>query len=154
MATLPANAGTRLPTSVPLRFGVEQPVQLSASLTRHRNYYVDVVFYFKGADQRKVVKKIAGEPSPICKALNDCGVTPSFLVTITAGADIVLREERMPIGYYAHGSNEFYRNILIAPLKPGNYTVAVDVMQSPDEMKDISAAIELSTDPRASDLRD
>lgn len=154
LLTLPVNAATQLPISVPLRFNIDKFVELSANLTRHRNYYVDIVFYFKDADQRRVVKKIAGEPDPICKALNDCGVTPSFLITIRAGDDVISREERTPIGYYAHGSNEFYRNILVVPLKPGNYMIMVDVMQSSDELKSTSAAIELSTDPRESDLGD
>jgi hypothetical protein len=150
---LPADAATRLPSSAPLRFGIDKSVELPAELTRYRNYYVDIVFRSANAQQRIATKKIAGEPSPICKALNDCGVMPSFLVTIRAGADIVLKEERTPAGYYSHGSNEFYRNILIAPLRPGNYTIIVEITQSPDEMSDTAATIEVSTDARESDLR-
>jgi hypothetical protein len=126
---------------------------MPAELTRYRNYYVDIVFRSANAQQRAVAKKIAGEPTPICKASNDCGVMPSFLVTIRAGADIILKEERTPAGYYSHGSNEFYRNILIAPLRPGNYTIVVEVTQASDEMSGIAATIEVSTDARESDLR-
>jgi hypothetical protein len=148
----PANAASGFPQSVPLRFGNDKSVELAADLTRYRNYYVDIVFHFKDEQQRAFLKKIVGEPTPICKALNDCGVTPSFLVTIKAGMDVILREERRPIGYYAHGASRFYRNILITPLKPGYYTITVEVTQSTNEIANTTATIDLSTDSREADL--
>jgi hypothetical protein len=149
----PADAATGFPQSVPLRFGIDKSVELSADLTRYRNYYLDIVFHFNDEQQRTLLKKIVGEPAPICKALNDCGVTPSFLVTIKKGMDIILREERRPVGYYAHGSSRFYRNILITPLKPGNYTITVEVTQSTDEVANTTATVDFSTDSREADLR-
>jgi hypothetical protein len=148
----PANAATGFPQSVPLRFGIDKSVELAADLTRYRNYYLDIVFHFKDEQQRALLKKIVGEPTPICKALNDCGVTPSFLVTIKEGMNVILREERKPIGYYAHGSSRFYRNILITPLKPGGYTITVEVTQSTNEIANTTATIDLSTDSREADL--
>jgi hypothetical protein len=149
----PAIAATGFPQSVPLRFGIDKSVELAAALTRYRNYYLDIVFHFKDEQQRTALKKIVGEPTPICKALNDCGVTPSFLVTIKAGMDVILREESKPIGYYAHGSSRFYRNILITPLKPGTYTITVEVTQSENEMANTTSTIDFSTDSREADLR-
>ena len=148
----PANAATGFPQSVPLRFGIDSSVELVADLSRYRNYYLDIVFHFKDEQQRTALKKIVGEPTPICKALNDCGVTPSFLVTIKGGMDVILQEERKPIGYYAHGSSRFYRNILITPLKPGNYTITVEVTQSENELANTTATIDLATDSREANL--
>lgn len=149
----PAHAATGVPQSVPLRFGIDKSVELSADLTKHRNYYIDIVFHFKDEEQRTLLKKMVGEPAPICKALNDCGITPSFLVTIKAGKDVILREEKTPIGYYAHGSSRFYRNILITPLKPGNYTITVEVTQTANEIANTTATIDFSSDSREADLR-
>jgi len=148
----PANAATGLPFAKPLRFGVDKSVELTVELTRHRYYYLDLVFYFQDDEQRAVAKKIVGEPTPVCKALNDCGVTPSFLVTIKSADKTVLTEEKTPGGHYAFGSNQYYRHILIAPLRPGTYTITVQVTQSPDELTRIPAGVELSTDARTLDI--
>lgn len=148
----PANAATELPFAKPLRFGVDKSVEFAVELTRYRYYFLDLVFYFENAEQRAVAKKTVGEPTTICNALNDCGVTPSFLVTIRSVDKVVLTEERTPLGHYAFRSNQFNRHILITPLKPGTYTITVQVTQSADELIRIPAGIELSTDARTLDI--
>jgi Domain of unknown function (DUF5625) len=147
-----ANAATGLPFAKPLRFGVDQSVEFSVELARHRYYFLDVVFYFQNTEQRAVAKEIVGEPTPVCKALNDCGVTPSFLVTIKSADKIILTEEKTPGGHYAFQSNQFNRHILITPLRPGTYTITVQVTQSADGLISIPAGIELSTDARTLDI--
>jgi Domain of unknown function (DUF5625) len=148
----PANAATRLPFSKPLRFGVDQSVEFTVQLARYRYYFLDVVFYFQDAEQRAVARKIVGEPTPACKALNDCGVTPSFLVTIKSADKTILTEEKTPGGHYAFQANQFSRHILITPLRPGTYIITVQVTQSADELIRIPAGIELSTDARTLDI--
>lgn len=149
-----ADAATGLPFAKPLRFGVDQSVEFTVELARYRYYFLDVVFYFQDAEQRAVAKKIVGERTPVCKALNDCGVTPSFLVTIKSAGKAILTEEKTPGGHYAFQSNQFNRHILITPLRPGTYTITVQVTQSPDELIRIPAGIELSTDARTLDIGD
>jgi hypothetical protein len=148
----PATAAMGLPFAKPLRFGVDKSVELTVELTRYRYYFLDVVFYFEDNEQRAVAKKVVGEPTPICKALNDCGVTPSFSVTIRSADKTILTEEKTPVGHYAFRSNQFNRHILITPLRPGIYTITVQVTQSSDELTRLPAGIEFSTDPRTLDI--
>ncbi|MHB8268437.1 DUF5625 family protein [Bradyrhizobium sp.] len=148
----PANATTGLPFAKPLRFGVDQSVEFTVELARYRYYFLDVVFYFQDPEQRAVAKKIVGEPTPVCKALNDCGITPTFLVTIRSGDKVILTDTKTPVGHYAFRANQFNRHIIITPLKPGTYTVTVQVTQSADELIQIPAGIELSTDARTLDI--
>ncbi len=150
--SLPASQATGLPFAKPLRFGTDKSVEFAVQLTRHRAYFIDVVFYFEDDTQRTVAKKIAGEPTRICKALNDCGVTPSFLVTIKSADNTVSSEEKTPTGQYAFSANQYSRHISIGPLRPGTYTITVEVTHSTDQLKQIPADIELTTDARASDI--
>jgi hypothetical protein len=99
------------------------------------------------------MSRIVGEPTRICKLSGECGVTTAFLITIKKGEDLVLREERRVFGRYAFDVNKYYRNIVTVPLKPGNYTITIEP-ESTNEIVDIDAQIELSTDARASDLKD
>jgi hypothetical protein len=149
---LPAHAATQIPLSTTLKFGSDRFVEFPVSVTRNRYYQIDLVFKFETAEQRIAAKKLAGEPTRICKRLNECGVTPTFVLTIKRGADILLREERTPVGTYAFGSNGFYRLILKTPLKPADYDVRVEVTYVPVELVDYEALIEFTTDPRSSDL--
>jgi hypothetical protein len=150
---LPANGATQIPLDVPLRFVSGKSVQFAVELTRYRYYQIDLVFPFENAEQRAAARKLAGEPAGICEALNDCGVTPSFLVTIRHGADIVVREEKTPTGRYAHSSNGFYRLIVKAPLKPAYYDITVEVIHSPTTLVDYDAFIQFTTDARSADLQ-
>jgi hypothetical protein len=152
LSLLPANAATGLPFAKPLRFSVDQSMEFTVELARYRYYFLDVVFYFQDAEQRVVAKKIVGERTPVCKVLKDCGVTPSFLVTIKSADKTILTEEKTPGGHYAFQSNQFNRHILITPLRPGTYTITVQVTQSADELIGIPAGIELSTDARTLDI--
>jgi hypothetical protein len=153
LLVLTGDAATRTPFSVPLRFGSDKSVDFVVDIARHRYYQIDLVFPFKGEEQRPAVMKLAGEPTGICKSLNECGVTPSFLVTIRRGGDVVLREEKTPVGIYAHGSNEFCRMIVTTPLKPAHYDITVEVISSPAELAGYGALIQFTTYPKASDLK-
>jgi hypothetical protein len=149
---LPTAAATKLPFSVPLRFGSDKIVEFPVDVTRNRNYQIDLVFVFNDQEQRVAAKRLAGEPARICKALNECGVTPSFRITVRRGATVLLREETTPVGTYAFSSNGFYRAILRSPLKPGHYDIIVEVTSSPEELANYDALIQFTTDPRSSDL--
>jgi hypothetical protein len=85
---------------------------------------------------------------------NECGVPTAFLITIRKEGNIILTEERKVFGRYAFDANQYYRNIIIIPLKPGNYTIRVEPTENADDLANINASIELSTDARASDLSD
>ena len=148
----PASAATRLPLSVPIHFGKDSIVELSAELARYRSYRIDVVFLFQDERQRVFAKEVAGEPVSICKASSECGEVSSFIVTIKAGTRIVLKEEKKVFGSYGFSANQFYRNILVVPLKPGSYTITVEPTEFTEKLTNTRAAIELSTDARASDL--
>jgi hypothetical protein len=150
----PANAVTQLPLNVPLRFGSDKFVELAVELTRYRFYQVDLVFPFENAERRATAKRLAGEPTQNCEPLKDCGVTPSFLVTIRRGADVVLREEKTPVGIYAFSASGFYRKISATRLKPARYDITVEVVRSPAELIDYHAFIQFTTDARAADLKD
>jgi len=150
----PANAATQLPLDVPLRFGSDKSVELAVELTRYRFYQVDLVFPFETAEQRANAKRLAGEPTQSCKPLKDCGVTPSFLVTIRRGADVVLREEKTPVGIYAFSTTGFNRMMSKTPLKPARYDITVEVIRSPGELIDYRAFIQFTTDARSADLKD
>jgi hypothetical protein len=149
---LPAGAATQLPFSVPLRFGSDKVIEFPVEVERNRNYQIDLVFVFNDQEQRVAARKLAGEPARICKALNECGVTPSFRITIRRGANVLLREEATPVGTYAFSSNGFYRAILKSPLKPDHYNIIVEVTSSPAELTNYGALIQFTTDPRSSDL--
>lgn len=150
----PADAATQLPLDKPLRFGTDKVVELSAELARHRAYYLDVTFPFSDAQQRAHMSRIVGGPTRICKLSNECGVPTAFLITIRKEGNIILTEERKVFGRYAFDANQYYRNIIIIPLKPGNYTIRVEPTENADDLANINASIELSTDARASDLSD
>lgn len=149
---LPAAAATKLPFTVPLRFGSDKIVEFPVDVTRNRIYQIDLVFLFNDQEQRVAAKKLAGEPARICKALNECGVTPSFRITVRRGANVLLREETTPVGTYAFSSNGFYRAIIKSPLKPDHYDITVEVTSSPEELTNYDALIQFTTDPRSSDL--
>jgi hypothetical protein len=152
LALLPACAATPIPFSVPLRFGSDKLVEFPVELTRHRYYQIDIVFPFKDAEQRVDARKLAGEPTQNCEALSKCGVTPSFLVTVRRGADVLLREERTPIGIYAFSSNGFNRLIVKTLLRPAHYDIMVEVSHSPTELAGYDALIQFTTDSRSADL--
>ena len=137
---------------MPIHFGKDKIVELSAELTRYRSYYLDVVFIFKNDQQRVFAKEVVGEPTRSCKASNECGEASSFIITVKAGSDIILKQEKKVFGSYAFSANQFYRNILIVPLRPGSYTITVEPTEFTEKLINTRAAIELSTDARASDL--
>jgi hypothetical protein len=154
LSLLPADAATQLPLDKPLRFGTDKAVELSAELARHRAYYLDVAFPFHDAQQRVYMRNLVGDATPNCKALNECGIPTAFLVTIRNGDNILLKEERKVFGHYAFDVNKYYRNIVIVPLKPGNYIITVEIMENPKEIMGVDAVIRLTTDARATDLKD
>lgn len=63
LLSLPAAAATKLPFSVPLRFGSDKIVEFPVEVTRNRNYQIDLVFVFNDPEQRVAAKKLAGEPA-------------------------------------------------------------------------------------------
>lgn len=154
LLSLPAKAATSLPFSVPINFGSDKIVDSSAELTRYRNYNLDVVFRFRADQERAFAKKVVGEPTRSCKISNECGDTVSFVVTIKAGLDVIFKQEKTVSGTAGYSATQFYRNILIMPLKPGRYTITVEPTEFTENMTKSDAAIELSTDARATDLRD
>ena len=154
LALWPADAATQLPLDKPLRFGTDKVVELHAELTRHRAYYLDVTFPFYDAQQRAYMRNIAGDATPNCKQLNECGAQTVFLVTVRNGDGALLKEERKAFGHYAFDVNRYYRNIIILRLKPGNYTITVEPIENSKEIMDVDAVIRLTTDARATDLRD
>jgi hypothetical protein len=149
-----ARAATQLPLDKPLRFGTDKVVEFSAELARHRAYYLDVAFPFRDAQQRAHMRNIVGDATRICEELNECGIQTTFIVTIRNGNNILLKEKRRVFGHYAFDVSRYYRNILIVRLKPGSYTVTVEPIENPKEITDLNAVIRLSTDARATDLRD
>jgi hypothetical protein len=149
-----AVAATQLPLDKPLRFGTDKVVELSAELARHRAYYLDVAFPFRDAQQRAYMRKIAGDATRICEELNECGIPTVFLVTVRNGDGILLKEERKAFGHYAFDANRYFRNIIILRLRPGSYTITVDPIENPKEIMDVDAVIRLTTDARATDLKD
>jgi Domain of unknown function (DUF5625) len=149
-----AGAATLLPLDKPLHFATDKIVEFSAELARHRAYYLDIAFPFRDAQERVRMRNIVGDATRNCKPLNECGVPTSFLVTIKNRDGILFKEERTVFGHYAFDVNKYYRNIVIVPLKPGNYTITVELTESTTEIMDVDAIIELSTDARATDLKD
>jgi hypothetical protein len=149
---LPVSAATQLPFSVPLRLSSGKIVEFSVELTRTRYYEVELVFPFEDQKQRAAARKLAGDSTRICKALGDCGATPSFLVTIKRGTDPVVREEKVPVGTNGFSATAFSRVILKTALKPGHYDIKVEVIYSPTELADYNAMIQFTTDARSSDL--
>jgi hypothetical protein len=77
-----------------------------------------------------------------------------FLVTVRNGDSILLMEKRNAFGHYAFDVNRYLRNIIILRLRPGNYTITVEPIENPKEIMDVDAVIRLTTDARATDLRD
>lgn len=150
----PAGAATQLPVDKPLRFGTDKVVEFSAELARHRAYYLDIAFPFRDAQQRAYMRNIVGDATRNCEELNECGIPTAFLVTIRNRDNIVLKEERKVFGHYAFDVNRYYRNIVIVHLRPGNYTITVEPIENPKEIMDVDAVIRLTTDARATDLRD
>jgi hypothetical protein len=148
----PAGAATPLPLSVPIHFGKDKIVELSAELARYRSYYLDVVFIFKDEQQRVFAKEVVGEPTRSCKASSECGEASSFMITIKAGDNVILKQEKKVFGSYAFSADQFYRHILVIPLRPGSYTITVEPTEFTEKLTNARAAIELSTDARASDL--
>jgi hypothetical protein len=148
----PAGAATPLPLSVPIHFGKDKVVELSAELARYRSYYLDVVFIFKNDQQRAFAKEVVGAPTRSCEASSECGEASSFMITIKAGSGVILKQEKKVFGRYAFSADQFYRNILVIPLRPGSYTITVEPTEFTEKMTNTHAAIELSTDARASDL--
>jgi hypothetical protein len=149
-----ALAATQLPLDKPLRFGTDKVVELYAELARHRAYYLDVTFPFRDAQQRAYMRNIVGEATPNCKQLTECGIPTDFLVTVRNDDSILLKEERKVFGHYAFDVNIYSRNIIVLRLKPGNYTITVEPIDNPTEIMDVDAIIRLTTDARATDLRD
>jgi hypothetical protein len=150
----PAGAATQLPVDKPLHFGTDKIVEFSAELARHRAYYLDIAFPFRDAQQRAYMRNIVGDATRSCKLLNECGIPTAFLVTIKNGDNIVLKEERRVFGHYAFDVNKYYRNIIIVRLRPGTYTITVEPTENSNEIMDVDAVVELSTDARATDLKD
>jgi Domain of unknown function (DUF5625) len=146
-----ARAAQQFPV-VPFKVGEDKSVEFSVNIARYRNYRIDLIFYFRTEQQRAVVKKIVGEPEPVCRRLNDCGETSSFEVTVMRGSSVVFRAKKEAYGYYAHGASEYYRNILILPLRPGQYSIKVEVNEFGEGMRNADTAIEVSTDSRERDL--
>jgi hypothetical protein len=149
----PAGAATQLPFSVPLRFAFDRVVEFPVEVVRHRYYQVDLVFPFRDQEQRVAARKLAGESTRICRALKDCGIVPSFLVTIRSGAEMLVREEMTPVGTYAFSADGFYRAILKTALKPGRYDIKVEVTHLPAELVNYESTIQFTTDARSSDLK-
>jgi Domain of unknown function (DUF5625) len=149
-----AGAATQLPLDKPLRFGTDKVVELSAELARHRAYYLDIAFPFRDAQERVHMRNVVGEATRICKLSNECGIPTAFLITIKKDGNVVLKEERKVFGHYAFDVSKYFRNIIIVPLKPGNYTIVVEPTEIADDIANTDALIELSTDARATDLRD
>jgi hypothetical protein len=149
-----AGAATQLPLDKPLRFGTDRVVELFADLARHRAYYLDVTFPFRDAQQRADMSRIVGAPTHICKLSNKCGIPTAFLITIRKEGNTILKEERKVFGRYAFDANQYYRNIMIVPLRPGHYTIIVESTDNANELADIDVLVELSTDARSSDLED
>ena len=149
---LPASAATQLPFYVSVKFGADKAVEFSVDLTRNRYYQVELMFPFENQEQRVAARKLVGEPTRICKELKDCGVAPSFLITVRQGTHVLLREERTPGGTNGFSANAFYREILKTSLKPGQYDIRVEVTYLPAELIDYNAMIQFTTDPRSSDL--
>jgi hypothetical protein len=149
---LPANAATSLPFAVPIHFATDKVIEFSVELIRYRNYNLDIVFLFRDDQERAFAKKIVGEPTRSCRISNECGDTASFVVTIRAGPEVILKQEKKAFGTYGFSATQFYRNILIIPLRPGRYTITVEPTEFTENMTRINAAIEISTDARASDL--
>jgi hypothetical protein len=147
-----AVAADRLPVSIPIKFGVDKVAELEATVARHRNYYINLEFRFTNDEQRAFVRAFIGEPAPICKALNDCGETASFKITIRTSDKVVFEQTKTSYGYFAHSANAYYRNILVTPLKPGKYNFRIEAIEFGPSMPKADASIELSTDPRARDL--
>jgi hypothetical protein len=137
-----------------LRFGTDKVVELYAELARHRAYYLDVTFPFRGAQQRAYVRNIVGDATLNCKQLNECGIPTDFLITVRNGNSILLKKERKAFGHYAFDANRYFRNIIVLHLRPGDYTITVEPIDSPKEIMDVDAVIRLTTDARATDLRD
>lgn len=142
----------KIPVSVPIRFGLDKSVQFGAVITRHRNYYLDLVILFKDEEQRAQARAIAGEPTRICKALNNCGEPSTFKVVIRKSTELILEETRVSYGHYSYSASGFYRNILIAPLTSGEYTISVEILESGSRLPRTDTLIELSTDARERDL--
>jgi hypothetical protein len=149
---LPACAPTRFPFAVPFRFGSDRVIEFPVDLTRHRFYQIDLVFPFRNQEEREVAKRLAGEPTRLCKPDVDCGVIPSFLITIKRGTDVLLREESAPGGTYAFGGTGFNRAILKTALQPGQYIITVEITYVPTELINRDASIEFTTHPNSSDL--
>jgi hypothetical protein len=100
------------------------------------------------------MRNIVGDATPNCKQLNECGVQTVFIVTVRNGDSILLKEERTAFGHYAFDVNRYSRNIIILRLRPGDYTITVESIENPKEIMDVDAVIRLTTDARATDLRD
>jgi hypothetical protein len=149
-----ARAATQLPLDKPLRFGTDKVVELFAELARHRVYYLDIAFPFRDAQERAYMSRIVGEPTRICKLSGECGVPTAFLITLKKGEELILREEKKVFGRYAFDVKKYYRNIITIQLKPGSYTITVEPTDNGNEIADLDALIELSTDARATDLKD
>jgi hypothetical protein len=147
-----ARAAQQPPISIPFEVGKDKFVEFSVDIARYRNYKIDLVLYFKTEQQRAVVKKMVGEPYPICRRLNDCGEISLFEVTVRRGDSLIFRGEKDAYGTYGHGATEYYRNILILPLRPGQYWIKVELKQFGDGLQNADTAIEMSTDPRERDL--
>jgi hypothetical protein len=147
-------AATLLPLDIPLRFGVDKTVEFPAEIARHRIYYLDVAFPFRDAQERAHMSRIVGEPTRICKISGQCGVPTAFVIIIKKGNDLVLREEKNVFGRYSFDVKRYYRNIITIPLRPGNYTIIVEPTNNANELANLDAFIELSTDARSSDLED
>jgi hypothetical protein len=148
----PVHAATQLPLDKPLRFGTDTVVELSAELARHRAYHIDVAFPFRNAKQRIEMSRIVGEPTRSCMLSNECGTPTVFQITVRKDDNIILREQRRVFGRYAFDANKYYRRIIGLPLLPGSYTITVEPTGNTDDLANIDAMIEFSTDARASDL--
>lgn len=149
---LPVAAATQLPYSVPLRIGAGQFVEFSVELARNRYYQIELAFPFDNEEQRAAARKLAGDATRICKLTSDCGAAPSFSIVVSRGPEIVVREQKAPMGRNAFSATAFYRPILEVALKPGNYVVKVEVMDAPAGIINYDALIQFTTDPRTSDL--
>jgi hypothetical protein len=107
-----ASAAPRIPMSIPIRLEANQVVRFTATLTRHRFYYLDLGILFHNADERIKARSLIGEATPVCRALNECGEDFKVNITIRSGGEIIVQQDREGIGHYRYTGRGYFRRIL------------------------------------------